>query len=103
MARDRRDAGTPESQALEYLDIRTRSTPQRAQGKPARLVNGSEIVNKSQHLDSRDRLPAAGGCRIAFPRNPIFCSWQSCSDLWPSLTNESINSVAIGLVMVICD
>src|SRR5262249_31386545 len=98
-----RDACSPESQTFQDFDIRPRSTPKRAQSKPACAVKSCEIVNKSQDLDARHRLPTPGQRPIALPSDPIFRRWTGCSNLWPSLKNKSINSFAIGLIMVICD
>src|ERR1700736_1223252 len=37
--------------------------------------------------------------RIVLPREPIFRRRTGCSDLWPSLANESVDSIAIGQVI----
>ena len=47
MTHDSRDACPAESQTFQDFDIRPRSTPKRAQGKPASTVKSCEIVNKS--------------------------------------------------------
>jgi hypothetical protein len=44
---DTRDACSPESQTFQDFDIRPRSTPKRAEGKPACTVKSREILNKS--------------------------------------------------------
>src|SRR6267378_4699001 len=95
---DRRDTGPPESQALQDFDIRPCSSPKWADGKPACLVQSSEIVDKSQDLDARDRLPALGHCGIVLAGKPILRRWTGCSDLWPSLANKSVYSMVVGLV-----
>src|ERR1700693_2196142 len=98
MTKSRRHACPPESQALQDFDICPRSNPKRAQRKPTRVVQSSEIVDKSQDPDARHCLPLLGDRRIVPPREPILRRWTGSSDLRPTLANESINSIVIGLV-----
>ena len=95
MTNDRRDAGPLESQALQDFNIGPRSSPKRAQGKPTCLVQSGEIVDKSQDLDAGDRSPPTGYLGIVLARQPILRRWTGCSDLWPSLANEPVNSLEI--------
>src|SRR5271157_4433750 len=96
MAGDCRDAGSPKRQTLQDLDISPSSCPKRTKGKPASMVNGSEIIDKPQYSDAGNRLPAFGRRRVVLAREPILRRRTSSSDLWPPLASEAINPIAIG-------
>src|SRR5271165_782804 len=95
MAGDCRDAGSPKSQALQDLDISPSPRPKRTKGKPASIVNDSQIIDKPQYLDAGDRLPTLRGRRVVLAREPILRRRTGSSNLWPPLANESINSIVI--------
>src|SRR6516162_7824869 len=95
MADDRCNACPLESQAFQHFDVRPRPSPKRTHREPARAINRSKIVNKSQDSDTRDCLPARGCRRVVLTHEPVFSTWMGYPDFWPTLANKSINSVLI--------